>query len=205
MNVERINTYRDPRFSQGVLNQHGCFLVEGEPYEVEIISTREAVVRGRRAEAFPALIEEFRFYTPHITTFFDENHNIVDTFPPMPLLTLRLEGIQPSQFYVDLDKMDAVREFIRFGEDIIIQVLKHDGRYIALDGHTRLYYAVMMGWTEVRAVEEASGDYIFDFVEEARRRNIRSPFDLEPVDHNTYEQKWNRFCDDFFAQRESGA
>ena len=54
-------------------------------------------------------------------------------------------------------------------------------------------------------MEEASGDYIFDFVEEARRRNIRSPFDLEPVDHNTYEQKWNRFCDDFFAQRESGA
>ena len=205
MNVERINTYRDPRFSQGVLNQHGCFLVEGEPYEVEIISTREAVVRGRRAEAFPALIEEFRFYTPHITTFFDENHNIVDTFPPMPLLTLRLEDIQPSQFYVDLDKMDAVREFIRSGADIIIQVRKHDGRYIALDGHTRLYYAVMMGWTEVRAVEEASGDYIFDFVEEARRRNIRSPFDLEPVDHNTYEQKWNRFCDDFFAQRESGA
>ena len=41
MNIKRINTYDDKRFSQKVLNQHGCFLVEEEPYEVEIISDFE--------------------------------------------------------------------------------------------------------------------------------------------------------------------
>lgn len=203
MNIERINSYRDQRFSQAVLNQHGCFLVDGDPYEVEIISQREAVIRGREADAFPDVIEEFRFYTPHITVFYDENRKVVKKIPPLPLLKLSLKDVQPSQFYVDRDKINAIQDFIRAGEDIIIQVLKHGDRYIALDGHTRLYYAVRMGWTEVCAVEAGSDDYIFDFVEEAINRNIRTPHDLQLVDHKTYEQKWNQFCDDYFACRES--
>lgn len=202
MNIVRINSYRDARFSQAALNQHGCFLVDAAPYEVEIISRREAVIRGRETEAFPAVIEEFRFYTPHITSFYDVNHNIVKEFMPVPILKLNLEDIQPSQFYVDEDKISAIRDFIRAREDIIIQVLKHGERYIALDGHTRLYYAVRMGWTEICALEADSDDYIFDFVEEAINQNIRTPYDLQLVDHKTYEQKWNQFCDDYFSCRE---
>lgn len=145
MKIERINTYQDPRFSQTVLNQHGCFLAEGEPYEVEIISEWEATVRGREVGLYPAIIEKFRFYTPHITLFYDEKHNIVQKFAPARLLTVPLKDIQPSQFYVDEDKVAAIREFIRAGEDIIIQVLRQGERYISLDGHTRLYYAAAMG------------------------------------------------------------
>lgn len=202
MKIERINTYQDPRFSQTVLNQHGCFLAEGEPYEVEIISEREATVRGREEGLYPAIIEEFRFYTPHITLFYDEKHNTIQKFPPARLLTVPLKDIQPSQFYVDEDKVAAIREFIRAGEDIIIQVLRQGERYISLDGHTRLYYAAAMGWAEVRAVEEASGDYIYGFVEEAVKRNIRTPYDLQLVSHEEYEEKWNKFCDDYFSQEE---
>lgn len=205
MDIIRINTYSDLRFSQSTLNQHGCFLVEDVPYEVEILSDFEAVVRGRDVGNYPAVIEDFRFYTPHITLFYDENHNIIQEFPPVKLLNLSLSDIQPSQFYVDEDKIHAIRSFIRREEDIIIQVLKHGDRYISLDGHTRLHYAVMMGWTTVRAVEENSGDYIYGFVEEAIRRNIRSPYDMELVCHEDYEIKWNQFCDDFFAKKRDEA
>lgn len=69
MDIERVNEYSDPRFSQSVLNQHGCFLADGEPYEVEIISQREAVIRGQDAAIYPEIIEQFRFFTPHITLF----------------------------------------------------------------------------------------------------------------------------------------
>lgn len=202
MKIERINTYQDPRFPQTVLNQHGCFLAEGEPYEVEIISEWEATVRGREVGLYPAIIEEFRFYTPHITLFYDEKHNIVQKFAPARLLTVPLKDIQPSQFYVDEDKVAAIQNFIRAGEDIIIQVLRQGECYISLDGHTRLYYAAAMGWTEVRAVEEASGDSIYGFVEEAVKRNIRTPYDLQLASHEEYEEKWNKFCDDYFAQEE---
>lgn len=108
-----------------------------------------------------------------------------------------LEQIQPSQFYVDEDKIRAVSSFIEKPEDIIIQVLPHQERYISLDGHTRLYYAVMKGWKYVRAVAEASDEWVYRFVEEAKKREIYTPYDLILVNHEEYEEKWNRFCDEF--------
>ena len=123
-------------------------------------------------------------------------------YPSVQLLTLRLDQIQPSQFYVDEDKIVAVSSFIHNENDIIIQVLPFEGRYISLDGHTRLYYAVMKGWTSVRAVCDTSGDYIYDFVKEAQRRNIHSPKDMKLLTHREYEEKWNRFCDAYFARAE---
>lgn len=112
MNIKRINSYQDKRFSQAVLNQHGCFLVDDEPYEVEIISDHEAVVRGRNTDHFEAVIEEFRFYTPHITDFYDKNRTIIKEFSPVKRLSVALKDIQPSQFYVDEDKIAAIRSFI---------------------------------------------------------------------------------------------
>lgn len=200
MEIKRIDTYHDNRFARQVLNQHGCFLVDGTPYEIEIISDFEATVRGKNRDFYPALIEEFRFYAPHIIRFYDENHIIFREFPPVRILTVSLEQIQPSQFYVDRDKIAAVSSFIRDAKDIIVQVLPYQGRYISLDGHTRLYYAVMNGWKNVRAVEETSDDWVYGFVREARKRNVNTPFDLMPVEHNEYEEKWNRFCDAFFQR-----
>jgi len=201
MNIQRINTYHDLRFSQRVLNQHGCFLVNHEPYEVEIISHYEAIIRGREETLFPAVIEEFRFYAPHITVFYDENRRLLQEYPPVRLLTLPLKDIQPSQFFVDEEKISAVKTFLNTGTDIIIQVIKYVDRYISLDGHTRLQYAVSMGWDQILAVEADSDCEILGFVEEAQRRHIFSPYDLQVIPHEEYEIKWNRFCDDYFASK----
>ena len=81
--------------------------------------------------------------------------------------------------------------------------LPFQDRYISLDGHTRLYYAVMQGWESVRAVTEASDEWVYRFVEEARKRNIHTPMDLIPVSHDEYTEKWDRFCDAFFAEGEN--
>lgn len=202
MEIKRINTYADSRFSQRVLHQHGCFLVDGSPYEVEILSDSEAVIRGRDRDAYPQILEEFRFFAPHITSFFNEAGAAVKVFPPVRLMTIPLERIQPSQFYVDEEKLAAVRTFIRKPEDIVIQVLPWEDRFISLDGHTRLYCAVRMGWTYVRAVADSADDYIHRFVAEAQARGIYAPKDMTLVCHAEYEEKWNRFCDDFFADEE---
>ena len=200
MNITRINSYDDERFSKKALLQHGCFLVENAPCEVEIISDSEAILRGADEKAFLEVIEEFRFYTPHITRFLDGQGEKVKEYPRVQLLTASLDQIQPSQFYVDEEKLAAVSSFIQGPNDIIIQVLPFEGRYISLDGHTRLYLAVMKGWNSVRAVMDTSGDYIYGFVEEAKRRNIHSPKDMELISHDEYEEKWHRFCDSFFAK-----
>lgn len=199
MEIIRINTYDDPRFAKRVLDQHGCFLVDGLPCEIEIISEQEAIVRGCNAEVYSALIDESRFYTPHITRFYDENRNVIKRYPKAEILELNLNQIQPSQFYVDALKIEAIKTFIHQPREIIIQVMPYEGRYISLDGHTRLYYAVMKGWNRIRAVVETSDDWVYRFVDEARKRGIYTPGDMSLVDHNEYEEKWNRFCDDFFA------
>lgn len=199
MTITRIDTYQDNRFSQKVLCQHGCFLVDEAPYEVEIISDSEAVIRGADPAAYAAIIDDFHFYTPHITRFYDGNRRIVKEFPAKRVFTLRLEQIQPSQFYVDEDKIAAISSFIHRPDDIIIQVLPCKERYISLDGHTRLYYAVLKGWESVRAVAETSDEWVYGFVEEAVKRGIHSPKDLILVSHQEYDEKWNRFCDDFLS------
>lgn len=166
---------------------------------MEVISDHEATIRGENQTVYTAVAEEFRFYTPHITRFYDRDGKIVKEYPPVQVLTLRLEQIQPSQFFVDADKIEAVRSFIHTPQDIIIQVLPNKDRFISLDGHTRLYYAVMKGWKYVRAVAVPSDDWTYKFVSEAQKRGIYVPNDMTLVSHAEYEEKWDRFCNDLFA------
>ena len=193
MEIKRINSYDDNRFSQTVLHQHGCFLADGKPYEVEIISDYEAIICGEDQTVYSEIIEEFRFYTPHITRFYSREGQIVKEYPRAQLLTLCLDQIQPSQFFVDEDKIAAVSSYIHKPQDIIIQVLPNEDRFISLDGHTRLYYAVMQGWECVRAVVESSDDWVYKFVTEAQKRGIYTPKEMALVSHDEYEEKWNRF------------
>lgn len=200
MDIQRINTYDDNRFSHTALQQHGCFFVDGAPYEVEIISDYEALVCGENQAVYTELINEFRFYAPHITRFYEKGGRMIKEYPRVQRLTLRLEQIQPSQFLVDVDKIAAISAFIQKPQDIIIQVLPHENRFISLDGHTRLYYAVMNGWECIRAVVEASDNWVYKFVTEAQKRGVYTPKDMALVSHAEYEEQWLRFCDDLFAE-----
>lgn len=210
MEIKRINSYNDPRFSTESLRQHGCFAISDstgkeKPYEVRIISCDSAVVSGEKAEFFEELIEEFRFYAPQITKFYSTDGSPLLLLPDETRIRVRLGDIQPSQFYVDSDKADALRGFIRCGDDIVIQIMRRGDEIISLDGHTRLYLACEMGFDAVLAVESESDECIFDFAAEARRRGIFTPRDLILLPHWEYEEKWNAYCDRFFAERESAA
>lgn len=199
MKIQRINTYRDSRFSQRVLFQHGAYLIDEKPYEVEFCSAFDVVLRGPKPECYEALMEEFRFHAPHASNFYDEKGNLLKAYPLPQLISLSLEDIQPSQFYVDEEKLDAVRQFVHSPEDVIIQVHRCSQRYLSLDGHTRLYYAWLQGFPWVRAVEIHADKYIFDFVNQAQHRGIYAPKDLTLLPHHVYEEKWNAYCDAYFS------
>lgn len=201
MDIERIHTYDDPRFPPHILKQHGAFLADGRPAYFEIVSERDAILYDAPVDC-RELIDTFRFYAPHITRFTDPQEKQIAVFPDKEIFPLPLDAIQPSQFYADRDKLAAIADFVHAPSDIVIQVLRHGARYISLDGHTRLYYAVRNGWDTVRAVEEEADPYIFAFVEEAQKRHIFTPRDIVPLDHADYEREWNGYCDAFFAERE---
>ncbi len=202
MNITRINTYDDHRFSQEALNQHGCYLADGDtPIEIKIISQSEAIIIGDEAY-FDEVIDEFRFNSEHITKFYDKSGKIVKQFKDVELFKLDIDKIQPIQFFVDRDKLEAVKSFVNGEEDVIIPVAMHDGTYASLDGHTRLYLAYILGFKQVYAYfsEDFDGfDYFFD---EARKRNIYAAKDLILLEHEEYVEKWDKFCDEYYLTRE---
>ena len=198
--VKRINSYEDKRFSTKVLYQHGAFVVNDILlYEVEIISAKEAVVRGDET-FYTEVIEEFRFYAEHITKFYDEKRRMIREFEEIKTIDVLIEKIQPSQFYVDITKKLAVENFIHTEEDVIVPLVEYEGRYISMDGHTRLSVAIEKGFKSVKGIIVQGDDWLYGFVREAIKRNINSPYDLETLSHEEYEIKWNHFCDEFFEQ-----
>lgn len=204
MDIKRIDEYDDGRFAKDVLFQHGAFVVDGKyPCSFRIIGESSAVVEYYDYSSVLPIIDEFRFYTQHITDFYDDKNNLIAKFPPVLQKELPLTEIQPTQFYVDEDKLNAVSTFIHSGNDVIIPVLWDNriNKYISLDGHTRMYYAYLNGWNTIRAYESCSNDSIFGFVDEARNRGITKISDIKKLSHKEYDLCWNKFCDDFFAKK----
>lgn len=200
MKIERIHTHQDPRFSQVCLDQHGCFLADGFPFEVEILFGKNAVIRGDTSKLYPAVIKEFRQYAPHVTRFFDDLGHVVTEFPDPCLLTIPLNSIQPSQFCVDEEKVQAIRQFINTPEDIVIPLACCNGQYTAMDGHTRLYCAATKGWDHVCAIEQPGEAWLCKMVEEIQVRGVHTPNDLTLLPHTDYKAQWLSFCHRFFAE-----
>ena len=202
MHITRINTYDDHRFSQEALNQHGCYLADGKvPIEIKIISQSEAIIIGDESY-FDEVIDEFRFNAEHITKFYDESGKLVKKFKDVELFKLDLDKIQPIQFFVDRDKLEAVKTFVHTEEDVIIPIAKHEGTYASLDGHTRLYLACILGFNHIYAYFSEDFDSFDYFFEEARKRNIYTAKDLILLDHEEYREKWDKFCDEYYMTRE---
>lgn len=202
MNITRINTYDDHRFCQEALNQHGCYLADGDaPIEIKIISQSEAIIIGDE-RYFDEVIDEFCFNAEHITKFYDESGKIVKQFKELELFKLDIDKIQPIQFFVDKDKLEAVKTFVHTEEDVVIPVAMHEGSYASLDGHTRLYLAYILGFKHVYAYQSQDFDGFDYFFDEARKRNIYSAKDLILLEHEEYIEKWDKFCDEYYMARE---
>lgn len=199
MDIKRMDSYDDKRFSQSVLNQHGAYLIDNQPYEVEIISKDSAIVRGDEPLNYVKCIDELRYNAPHITKFYDINNHLIKEVSKVECIDLSLDLIQPSQFYVDMDKVKAISTFIHESNDIVIPVMKYKNRYISLDGHTRLFYALQKGFHSVKAILcEEENDWVYKFVEEAQKRNIFHVKDMVLLKHEEYEVLWNAYCDSLF-------
>lgn len=197
--IQRINKYNDVRFTKEVLLQHGAFIID-EQYKCSFKITEKdaAVIEFNKEVNIEEVIDEFRFYAEHITNFYDVSGNLIKSFPKINIFKINVEEVQPSQFYVDEDKVKAVSSFITSGLDIKVPLTKINGELVSLDGHTRLYLAAKRGYKQVYGFYTQPDDYIGKFVLEAKHRNIFTPYDLSIVSHVEYEEKWNKFCDDFF-------
>lgn len=203
MEIQRIDSYGDSRFPLETLRQHGAFLADGQPCAFTVTGPDSAVIDFHDYARVNELIDEFRFYAEHITRFYSPGGRLLRQFPAVKTFPLALERVQPSQFYVDEDKLEAVGTFLHSGEDVAIPVIPLPGsdRFISLDGHTRLLWAYKNGFDHITAFHSRdAGGHIMGFVEEARSRGVYQPADLTALPHGEYDIKWNKFCDSFFGR-----
>lgn len=203
INILRIDTYEDERFDQEALNQHGCFVVNGNFfYQIKIISKDSALISGDE-KYYNEVINDFRFFAEHIINFYSMDGKLIKKFDPPKIFTLKLDIIQPTQFYIDRKKLDAVKTFVKNKEDIIIPVAKYEDQYISLDGHTRLYLAYRLGFSYVYAFITKSFDGTDYFVKESKKRRVKAIKDMILLSHEDYRQKWDKFCDEYFESLEN--
>ena len=193
-----MDSYDDDRFDREVLRQHGAYVVNGKPCSFRITGRDSAIVIWHGEGRVEPIIDDFRFYAEHITKFYNENGELIKKYPAVETFEVEIDSIQPSQFYVSRDKLSAIAAFINSGDDVVIPVLKGEsGRYIAMDGHTRLYYANIKGYGKVRAFIAADSEMTRAFAEEAAKRGIHKISDMKEVSQDEYVEKWYAFCDDF--------
>lgn len=202
MEIQRINTYTDPRFPQEVLYQHGAFLVDGAPWAFRVISDHEAVISAEALDPAEAeeVIKDFRFYAEHITTFYDEAGNCLLRLPPVERREVEIDSLQPSQFSVDWEKCAAVGHFIHTAADVVIPVTTlEDGTLCILDGHTRLYEAWRQGLRTAMTIDAPGWGGLVGFVQEARKRNIYHIRDMALYSPQEQKEKWHDWCNAYFA------
>jgi hypothetical protein len=199
MKIQRINTYSDTRFKEEVLKQHGAFFIDDKyPCQFLINNIDSAIIYYRDYNNIDEIIEEFRFYTKHISKFYDPDGKLIKTYDSTKLFKYNINKLQPSQFYISSEKISNIASWAKNAEDFIVPILKNGDELIILDGHTRLYLAKTLNIDEVYVYEDSSDDYIWGFVDEARKRNVYTINDLKLVSKEDYEVLWNKFCDDYF-------
>jgi len=177
-----------------------CFFTEDRKHKYFFeIKGREATVFSDTEQYINQVIDEFLFCSGFVISIKDKYGRILLTRTQNKPHIYDISKIQPSQFYVNEEKLISCKKWIKSPKDIFIPVAIKDGITISLDGHTRMRAAIDLGYTSVYVYPDEYDESIFLFVDEAVRRNINGVADMELVSADEYEIKWNKFCDDLFA------
>jgi len=178
-----------------------CFFSEDKAHKYFFeINGREATLRTNTNQYIAQAIEEFLFYSGFVTIIKDKDGNILHNRTIPQPYWLEIAKIQPSQFYINQQKLNSCKKWIKSPQDIFIPIAIKDDKAISLDGHTRLKAAIDFGYTSVLVYPDDYDDTIFHFVDEAVRRKISSAYDMEVINSDEYKTKWDKFCDDLFSR-----
>ena len=122
----------------------------------------------------------------------------------MDIKTLRINDLQPSQFYISIEKINNIRKWFN-PQDLSnfepIPIKELDGQVVITDGHTRLVMALLSGLDSVPLMwdeDELNWDMYRECVKECKKLGITSPSNLltRIISKDEYEIKWNKWCDE---------
>ena len=121
----------------------------------------------------------------------------------MDINSLKIKDLQPSQFYISKKKIEEIKKWFN-PNDLSnfepIPIKEIDDEYVVVDGHTRLVVAIMANLDSVPlCYEEEEWDWEMyrECIKEAKKRDIKSPYDLLKyiISEEEYKIKWDKWCD----------
>jgi len=176
-----------------------CFFTEDKTARYFFkIKGREATLFSSTEQYITQAIDEFLFYSGFVLSVKDrDGRNLITRTQNEPYLH-EISKIQPSQFFINEEKLYSCKKWIKGIEDIFIPIVIKDGRSISLDGHTRMRAAFDLGYKSVYVYLDEYDETIFHFADEAIRRKVNNVADMELVSDDEYKVKWDKFCDDLF-------
>ncbi len=142
-------------------------------------------------------INEYRIYNKHVTKFKDINNNFYKAFDDIFYFKLPIKVIQPSNFFVDLDKIAIFEEYID-PSNVYLPVAIINDEYVLLDHHNLLYFLNECNIKLVNVFITDYDEYINDFVYLAKENNIFNVNGLKALKHEDYEKYTKDFYDQYF-------
>ncbi|MGM9969609.1 MAG: hypothetical protein ACI35S_04335 [Anaeroplasma sp.] len=180
-----------------------CFTVtdNNNKYFYEfLIDKNEAIIKTNNLQYIEEVVGEFRFYNKYITKFHTEDNSYFEEFEPVYSFKLPIKCLQPSQFFIDEEKLKIIDNNLSSNE-IYIPVAIIDDEYVILDGHTRLYAMTLNYEKLVNVYLDNYDESISDFVYMAKEQNIRDISSMHVLSHNEYDKYWNKFCEEYFNNK----
>ena len=178
-----------------------CFFTEDRKLKyIFKIDRQEATLFANTNQYVSQVINEFLFYSGFVTSIKDKSGHILSTRELSEPYLLEITKIQPSQLYINEKKLKSCMKWIKSNKDIFIPIVIKNDTCVSLDGHTRIRAAIDLGFSSVYVYHDEYDETIFNFVDEAIKRQIHSVYDIDIISDKEYEVKWNKFCDELFAR-----
>lgn len=147
----------------------------------------EAYIKYDRITLVDMVIEEFRKYFGYINIFYNEDRTYYRAFDDTYTFKLPIKIIQPSKFFINKERLDAVSKYLE-DKEVYIPVALIDDEYVAISGHTKIYAKAL---EDAKMVNVYMADYIPDNLDDlvymAKENNILKISQMEILTDEEYK------------------
>lgn len=191
MVIEMVSVKRDREY-EGYMSDNralgNCFTVDDGKsvyhYEFEI-NGHEAKVKYDSILYIKDAIKEFRKYNLQVNSFYNENRSFYQGFDPVQTFKLPIDILQPSQFFLDKEKIDNIEKYLP-DEDFYVPVCIIDDEYVLLDGHSRVRYLYDNYIKMVNVYMDEPCEMTQEYIYVAKENNLFKIKQLELLPHEEY-------------------
>lgn len=153
-------------------------------YEFEV-NKNQALVKYDSILFIKDAINEFRKYNKNVIQFYNSDRSFYLGFDEIHTFKLPIDILQPSKFFIDQDKYNAIEKHLK-NEEFVVPVCIIDDEYVLLDGHTRARYLIDNYIKMIDVYMDTPSIDTQNYVYIAKENNLFKVKNMEILPHEEY-------------------